>query len=76
MLQKVLQTDLFPQKKLKYKNLKTRTICRMNFDIVCVCVCVYVCMYVCVCMCVCVYVCMYVCMYVSMYVLLTFNGSA
>ena len=36
-LQRVLQTDLFPQKNLKYKNLKTRTICRMNFCIVCVC---------------------------------------
>ena len=28
---------LIPSKNLKYKNLKTRTICRMNFCIVCVC---------------------------------------
>ena len=34
---------LIPSKHLKYKNLKTRTICRINFGIVCVCVCVCVC---------------------------------
>ena len=29
---------LIPSKNLKYKNLKTRNICRINFGIVCVCV--------------------------------------